>query len=126
MANSLRVPRCRSSAVLSGTHYAFLHRLTIRDADAMRKYVNEAPATVAAYGGRYHFRGSDVQALEGSWDQDRMVLLEFPSKADALAWYESDILPSVALTKTGKRRGHDFTRGWRCYCSVITGLSRLK
>jgi uncharacterized protein (DUF1330 family) len=74
-------------------------RLTIRDADAMRRYVNEAPATVAAYGGRYHFRGSNVQALEGSWDQDRMVVLEFPSKANALAWYESDIYRPLRLLR---------------------------
>ena len=65
-------------------------RVRILDPDAMRQYVNDAPATVAAYGGRYHFRGADVQALEGSWEHDRMVVLEFPSKAAALAWYESD------------------------------------
>lgn len=65
-------------------------RVKILNPDAMRRYVNEAPATVAAYGGRYHFRGGDVQALEGSWEHDRMVVLEFPDKAAALAWYESD------------------------------------
>ena len=66
-------------------------RVRIRDADAMRRYVTEAPATVAAFGGRYHFRGSAVDALEGSWDHDRLVILEFASKADAMAWYESDL-----------------------------------
>lgn len=66
-------------------------RVKIRDAEAMRRYVNEAPATVAAFGGRYHYRGGDVQALEGAWEHDRMVVLEFPTKADALAWYESDL-----------------------------------
>lgn len=66
-------------------------RLKIRDAEAMRRYVNEAPATVAAFGGRYHYRGGNVEALEGEWEHDRMVVLEFPTKADALAWYESDL-----------------------------------
>lgn len=66
-------------------------RVKIRDAEAMRRYVNEAPATVAAFGGHYHFRGGNVQALEGEWEHDRMVVLEFPTKADALAWYESDL-----------------------------------
>ena len=35
-------------------------RVQIRDAEAMRRYVTEAPATVAAFGGRYHFRGGNV------------------------------------------------------------------
>jgi uncharacterized protein (DUF1330 family) len=66
-------------------------RLKVLDPEAMRRYVNEAPATVAAFGGRYHFRGSEVEPLEGVWEHDRMVVLEFPTKADALAWYESDV-----------------------------------
>ena len=68
-----------------------ISRVQIRDADAMRRYVDEAPATVSAFGGRYHFRGSNVEALEGTWEHDRLVVLEFPTKADALAWYESDL-----------------------------------
>lgn len=66
-------------------------RVTIIDAEAMRRYVTEAPATVTAFGGHYHFRGSNVQPLEGEWEHDRMVVLEFPTKAAALAWYESDL-----------------------------------
>ena len=66
-------------------------RVQIRDPEAMRRYVAEAPATVAAFGGRYHFRGGNVEALEGMWEHDRLVVLEFPTKADALAWYHSDL-----------------------------------
>lgn len=66
-------------------------RVQIRDVDSMRRYVDEAPATVAAFGGRYHFRGGNVEALEGTWEHDRLVVLEFPTKADAIAWYESDM-----------------------------------
>lgn len=66
-------------------------RVRIRDAEAMRRYVSEAPATVAAFGGRYHFRGSAVEALEGAWEHDRMVVLEFPTRAAALEWYESEL-----------------------------------
>jgi uncharacterized protein (DUF1330 family) len=65
-------------------------RVKIHDPESMRRYVEQAPATVLAFGGRYHFRGGNVQALEGAWDHDRLVVLEFPTKADALAWYDSD------------------------------------
>ncbi len=65
-------------------------RVKILNAEAMQRYVQEAPATVVAFGGRYLFRGKDVQALEGEWEHDRMVIVEFPDRGSALAWYESD------------------------------------
>ncbi|WP_327092153.1 DUF1330 domain-containing protein [Nonomuraea sp. NBC_01738] len=64
-------------------------RVRIHDQDAMARYVAEAPATVEAYGGHYLYRGAEVSALEGSWEHDRMVLLAFPTRALALAWYDS-------------------------------------
>ncbi|HKO59021.1 MAG TPA: DUF1330 domain-containing protein [Thermoanaerobaculia bacterium] len=66
-------------------------RVKIHDAGAMQRYMKEAPATVAAFGGRYLVRGGDVQALEGTWEHERMVVVEFPDKAAALAWYESEM-----------------------------------
>jgi uncharacterized protein (DUF1330 family) len=66
-------------------------RLKIIGREAMQRYVTEAPATVAAYGGRYLVRGGDVRALEGDWEHERMVVVEFPDKEAALAWYESDL-----------------------------------
>lgn len=66
-------------------------RVKIVNGEAMQRYVQEAPATVAAFGGRYLVRGSDVQAVEGMWEHDRMVIVAFPDKSAALAWYESDI-----------------------------------
>lgn len=66
-------------------------RVNIFNAEAMRRYMSEAPATVAAFAGRYLVRGNDVQALEGAWEHQRMVVVEFPDKAAALAWYHSDV-----------------------------------
>jgi uncharacterized protein (DUF1330 family) len=47
-----------------------------------------APA-VAAYGGRYLARGGTVEVLEGNWVPNRLVVLEFPSVAQAQAWWSS-------------------------------------
>lgn len=66
-------------------------RVKILDAEAMQRYVQEAPPTVALFGGRYLVRGPSVEALEGEWEHDRMVVVEFPDKASALAWYQSDV-----------------------------------
>jgi uncharacterized protein (DUF1330 family) len=66
-----------------------ISRVSIRDAEAMGRYVDEAPATVAGFGGRYLVRANAATALEGSWEDDRIVVLEFPDRAAALAWYHS-------------------------------------
>lgn len=66
-------------------------RVKLRDREAMQRYMTEAPATVAAFGGRYLVRGGGVVALEGAWEHERMVVVEFPDKRSALAWYESEI-----------------------------------
>jgi uncharacterized protein (DUF1330 family) len=67
-----------------------ISRVSIRDAEAMQRYVAEAPATVAPFGGRYLVRADTATALEGTWDADRIVVLEFPTRDDALAWYHSE------------------------------------
>jgi uncharacterized protein (DUF1330 family) len=66
-------------------------RVKILNAGPMQQYMKEAPATVAAFGGRYLVRGNQVQALEGDWEHERMVVVEFPDRDAALAWYESDL-----------------------------------
>jgi uncharacterized protein (DUF1330 family) len=52
-------------------------------------YRKAAPATIAAFGGRYLARGGALEPLEGGWAPKRMVILEFPSLAQAKAWYAS-------------------------------------
>jgi uncharacterized protein (DUF1330 family) len=64
-------------------------RVRIHDAANMKRYVTEAPATVLAFGGKYLVRSNEVTALEGTWEHDRMVVVEFPTRDAALAWYES-------------------------------------
>jgi uncharacterized protein (DUF1330 family) len=64
-------------------------RLTIHDRAAFESYLAEAPRTVARFRGKYLFRGKDVTALEGGWDDERLVILEFETAAAARAWYQS-------------------------------------
>ena len=67
-----------------------ISRVLISDAKAMARYLAEAPASVAAFGGRYLVRGRDVRPLEGTWEQERMVVAEFEDRHAALAWYDSE------------------------------------
>ncbi len=66
-----------------------LVQVDIHDNDLYDSYKKLTPATVAAYGGKFLVRGAEVQVLEGEWNHDRLVILEFPDKDSALNWYYS-------------------------------------
>jgi len=61
------------------------------DVEAYRAsgYLEAAVRTAGEYGGVYRARGGDTIVLEGDWDPERMVIIEFPSMDDLLAWYRS-------------------------------------
>lgn len=61
----------------------------VHDAEQYEHYKAAAPATIAAYGGRYVARGGALSVLEGDWDPARLVILEFDDLAAATRWYES-------------------------------------
>jgi uncharacterized protein (DUF1330 family) len=61
----------------------------VDDADAYAPYRGPAGAAVEKHGGRYLARGGASEVLEGDWDVDRIVVLEFPSMEQAKAWYGS-------------------------------------
>lgn len=63
--------------------------IEVSDADGYEEYRRQAPATIAAYGGRYLARGGVTEVLEGAWAPRRLVILEFPSLARAREWWNS-------------------------------------
>lgn len=72
--------------------------IDITDAEGMRQYQRDYPPLVEAHGGRFLARGGSVEALEGQWRHDRMVVMEFPDRDAALAWYRSpEYSPFIAL-----------------------------
>jgi uncharacterized protein (DUF1330 family) len=63
--------------------------LKVTDPDAFARYRELAPPAIAAYGGRYIARGGATEVMEGSWELNRVVMLEFPTVEKAKAWLES-------------------------------------
>lgn len=57
--------------------------------DKTHREGDQPMAAVADYGGVYKARGGDTIVLEGDWEPERMVIIEFPSMDQALAWYNS-------------------------------------
>jgi uncharacterized protein (DUF1330 family) len=59
------------------------------DPEEYAAYRERAPATLEAYGGRYLVRGGEHEVVEGDWDPERVVVVEFPSVERAREWYAS-------------------------------------
>lgn len=76
----------------------FIVNIRITDRKRFHRYSQQAPAVVEQYGGRYIVRGGDFAALEGDWHPAMVVVLEFPSMAQARRFYDSEeYRPLLAL-----------------------------
>lgn len=64
--------------------------ISITDHIEYEEYKKLTPAAVAAYDGRFIVRGAKTESLEGNWQPERMVVLEFPSVERAKEWWNSD------------------------------------
>ena len=63
--------------------------ITIHDPATYEEYKALAPASIARYKGRYAVRGGTTEALEGDWNPQRFVILEFPTAQAARDWWNS-------------------------------------
>ena len=59
--------------------------ITVRDRTAFEVYLTRAADAIHTYGGRYLARLGEV--LEGSWNPNMLVVVEFPNLEQARAWY---------------------------------------
>lgn len=66
-----------------------INDMEITDPQRFEEYKRLSPSTVAAFGGRFLARGGEITPLEGEWQPRRLVMLEFPSVAQAQAWLNS-------------------------------------
>lgn len=64
--------------------------VSIQDPAEMAEYQKLTPATLAAYEGKFIVRGGQITALEGDWNPERVVVLEFPSVEHAKEWWNSE------------------------------------
>ncbi len=61
----------------------------VLDPEPYKEYLQRFPATLAPFDGRLLFVGGPGEALEGDWQPQRLVVLEFPSIEQARDWYAS-------------------------------------
>lgn len=80
-------------------------QITVTNPEGYAFYAARVPATIQAAGGKYLVRGGHTTQLEGQSQGQRQVVLEFPSRAAAEAWYGGEayqaILPHRTQNSTG-------------------------
>jgi uncharacterized protein (DUF1330 family) len=63
--------------------------VTIHDHKSYEEYKSLTPASIAAYDGKFIVRGAKTIPLEGDWDPERIVIIEFPGLEKAKEWWAS-------------------------------------
>jgi uncharacterized protein (DUF1330 family) len=78
--------------------------IEVVDPDAYEEYRKQVPAVIAKYGGKFLVRGGKVEPREGGWTPKRIVVVEFPSMAQAQKFYDSpDYAPLIKLRQKASK-----------------------
>lgn len=64
-------------------------QVEVTDQAGYDEYKKMVPSSLTAFGGKFVVRGGGCETLEGSWQPSRIVVLEFPSNAQAKRWWAS-------------------------------------
>jgi len=73
--------------------------IVVHDPVTYAKYVERVPAVIEKFGGRYLVRGGQVTPMEGDWNPERIVILEFPSLDSLQEWHQSAEYQELALLR---------------------------
>lgn len=61
--------------------------IKVKDPEKYKEYVRQVPPLVARHGGIYRVRGGEYSQIEGDWEPGRLIIIEFPDRAAAEAFY---------------------------------------
>jgi uncharacterized protein (DUF1330 family) len=71
----------------------------IHDKAAYEDYKKLTPAAIAAYDGKFIVRGGQAETLEGEWQPERIVVLEFPTLERAKEWWSSEMYTEAKIIR---------------------------
>ena len=63
----------------------------IHDHREYEEYKKLTPGAITAFDGKFLVRGGLTITMEGDWNPERVVVLEFPTVARANEWWHSEI-----------------------------------
>ena len=78
--------------------------IDVVDPAAYEDYRKQVLAVVTKYGGKFIVRGGKIEPKEGGWTPKRIVVVEFPSLAQAQKWYGSpEYAPLIKLRQKASK-----------------------
>jgi uncharacterized protein (DUF1330 family) len=83
--------------------YAVAHMHEVSMGQPIVEYLERIDATLAPFGGHFIVHGGQVEVLEGSWP-GALIVIEFPDRDQASAWYCSDAYQAIVTLRTGNSR----------------------
>jgi uncharacterized protein (DUF1330 family) len=84
--------------------YAIAHLRRVDLGPDIVRYLEEIDATLEPFGGRFVVHNTTVTVMEDEWP-GTIVIVEFPSRADAEAWYRSDAYQAILPLRTANSDG---------------------
>jgi uncharacterized protein (DUF1330 family) len=63
--------------------------IKITDPEEYEEYKKLTPSSITAFDGKFIVRGGKTEDLEGDWQPERIVILEFPTVERARQWWNS-------------------------------------
>jgi uncharacterized protein (DUF1330 family) len=70
-------------------HAYIVGQMTVKNETKWTEYRGQVLATLTPFGGELVFRGNQVRALSGECPHADIVVIRFPSLADADGWHNS-------------------------------------
>lgn len=84
----------------------YISEFVVTDREGIKPYSAQVESTFRPFGGRYIVRGGNINMLEGDGPKGGMVVIEFDTKEQAQAWYDSPayrkIMPIRHKTATSR------------------------
>jgi len=65
--------------------------VSVYNQQEIEEYRRLVPSTISAMGGKFIIRGGQTTTLEGDWNPERIVVIEFPSVEKAKEWWRSEL-----------------------------------
>jgi uncharacterized protein (DUF1330 family) len=87
--------------------YAVAHMRSVNIGPAIVEYLERVDATLEPFGGRFLVHGGKAEVLEGSWS-GHLIVIEFPDRARAKAWYESPAYQEILRLRTDNSESDTF------------------
>ena len=70
--------------------YCLFQNVKITDSIKLEKYKKNVFPIVEKFGGKYLVAGDQLRNIEGDWNPQFLVMIEFPSLQQANNWYDSE------------------------------------